>query len=335
MAELVMGELRLDGSQTVVDAYAGVATFAVLMADRARRVIAVEESKSAVADARVNVEGIPNVELRQARTEDVLHELAAGGVDAVLLDPPRAGCMPGTLDALLDVPPERVVYVSCDPETLARDLAILTAGPFRIEQVRPVDMFPQTYHVEAVATLVRDDERLAVLRARESLVLASSSPRRTEILGRLGLVFETEEPGVDEPDTAPGADPVEVARGASAREGPCRGIPKKRGKRARRRHRRRVGRRRARQAPRHGGRRADAARPAWPRAPGHHGGGARRRRDRRDSRGLPGVARGDARLHRRRDRGVRRLRRADGQGRARTACRTRRSLRRRKCAAAT
>ncbi len=212
MAELVMGELRLDGSQTVVDAYAGVATFAVLMADRARRIIAVEESKSAVADARVNVEGIPNVELRQARTEDVLSELAAEGVDAVLLDPPRAGCMPGTLDALLDVPPERVVYVSCDPETLARDLAVLAAGPFRIEQVRPVDMFPQTYHVEAVATLVRDDERLAVLRARESLVLASSSPRRTEILGRLGLPFETDEPGVDEPDAAPGADPVEVAR---------------------------------------------------------------------------------------------------------------------------
>ena len=212
MAELVMGELRLDGSQTVVDAYAGVATFAVLMADRARRVIAVEESKSAVADARVNIEGIPNVELRQARTEDVLSELAEGGVDAVLLDPPRAGCMPGTLDALLDVPPERVVYVSCDPETLARDLAILAAGPFRIEQVRPVDMFPQTYHVEAVATLVRDDERLAALRGRQTLVLASSSPRRTEILGRLGLPFETDEPGVDEPDAAPGADPVEVAR---------------------------------------------------------------------------------------------------------------------------
>lgn len=213
MAELVMSLLRLDGSQTVVDAYAGVATFAVLMADRAQRVIAVEESKSAVADARVNIEGIPNVELRQARTEDVLSELAAEGVDAVLLDPPRAGCMPGTLDALLDVPPERVVYVSCDPETLARDLAILTAGPFRIEQVRPVDMFPQTYHVEAVATLARDDERLAALRAREALVLASSSPRRTEILGRLGLPFETVEPGVDEPEAAPGADPVEVAQG--------------------------------------------------------------------------------------------------------------------------
>ena len=299
MAELVMGELRLDGSQTVVDAYAGVATFAVLMADRARRVVAVEESSAAVTDARVNVEGIPNVELRQARTEDVLAELAEGGVDAVLLDPPRAGCMSGTLDALLDAPPERVVYVSCDPETLARDLAILTAGPFRIEQVRPVDMFPQTYHVEAVATLVRDDERLAALRARQTLVLASSSPRRTEILGRLGLAFETAEPGRGRAGRASRSGPGRGRAGACAREGPCRSIPKERGKRTRRRYRRRAGRRRARQAPRRTGRCADAARPAWPRAPRRHGGGARRRRDRRGGGGLPGVARGDARLRRR------------------------------------
>ena len=212
MAELVMEELRLDGSQTVVDAYAGVATFAVLMAERARRVVAVEESAAAVADARVNVEGVPNVELRQARTEDVLLELAESGVDAVLLDPPRAGCMPGTLDALIEAPPARVVYVSCDPETLARDLATLTAGPFRIEQAQPVDMFPQTHHVEAVATLTRDDERLARLRERQTLVLASSSPRRSEILERLGLTFETAVPGVEEPEAHPGADALAVAQ---------------------------------------------------------------------------------------------------------------------------
>ena len=101
----------------MVDAYAGVATFAVLVAPHARRVIAVEESASALADARVNVEGAPNIELRQARTEDMLTELAAEGLDAVVLDPPRAGCLPGTLDALAASPPSRVVYVSCDPET--------------------------------------------------------------------------------------------------------------------------------------------------------------------------------------------------------------------------
>ena len=212
LAELVVEQLGLDGAQTVVDAYAGVGAFAVLVADRARRVIAVEESSAALEDARANVEGLANVELRQARTEDVLHELAEGGVDRVVLDPPRAGCMRGTLDALLDAPPERVVYVSCDPETLARDLAVLAAGPFRIEQVQPVDMFPQTHHVEAVATIARDDGRAAVLRARSRLVLASSSPRRSEILRRLGLGFETETPDVAEPAVEPGTDAVGLAR---------------------------------------------------------------------------------------------------------------------------
>jgi len=152
MAELVMSELKLTGEETVVDAYAGVSTFAVLLSDKVRRVVAVEESAAALADARVNIEGIANIELRQAKTEDVLMEVAAEGVDAVVLDPPRAGCMPGTLDALLEAPPKRLVYVSCDPETLARDLAILTAGPFAIEAVRPVDMFPQTFPVGGVVT---------------------------------------------------------------------------------------------------------------------------------------------------------------------------------------
>ena len=212
MAELVMDELRLDGAQTVVDAYAGVATFAVLLAGRARRVVAVEESASALADARENVAGLDNVELRQARTEDVLMELAADGVDAVVLDPPRAGCMPGTLDALLDAPPARVVYVSCEPETLARDLAALTAGPFRILRVQPIDMFPQTRHVETVVTLERDDARLAAIRARSALVVASASPRRAEILRRLGLDFTLAPSGVDEPDASPGTDAVALAR---------------------------------------------------------------------------------------------------------------------------
>ena len=215
MAELAMEQLGLDGSQTVVDAYAGVAVFAVLMAGRAKRVIAVEESAAALADARVNVEGVPNVELRQARTEDALLELASAGADAVLLDPPRAGCMPGALDALLDAPPPRVVYVSCDPETLARDLAVLTAGPFRIEQAQPVDMFPQTHHVEAVVTLIRDDERLARLRAREEVVLASVSPRRAAILRRLGVAFETADPGFAEAEadaSAGAADAADLAQ---------------------------------------------------------------------------------------------------------------------------
>lgn len=212
MAELVMRELRLDGTQTVVDAYAGVATFAVLMADRASRVIAIEESAAALKDARVNVDGIDNVELRQSRTEDVLAEFTEVGLDAVVLDPPRSGCMPGTLHALIDAPPKRIVYVSCEPETLARDLAVLAAGPFRIEQVSPVDMFPQTHHIEAVTTLVRDDERWARLKERSRVILASSSPRRQEIVQRLGLAFEIANPEIEEPEVSPGTDPIALAR---------------------------------------------------------------------------------------------------------------------------
>ncbi|MEX2598522.1 MAG: Maf family protein, partial [Dehalococcoidia bacterium] len=199
MARLVIDELALTGRETVVDAYAGVATFAVLIAPHVRRVLAVEESASALDDAKVNTEGIANVELRKAKTEDVLREMASDGVDAVILDPPRAGCMPGTLEALLEVPPVRIVYVSCDPESLARDLRVLTDGPFRIDSVQPVDMFPQTHHVECVTVLSLDPERQAALEARRHLVLASASPRRREALADLSLAFDIQPTDVPEP----------------------------------------------------------------------------------------------------------------------------------------
>ncbi|MDA0797440.1 MAG: Maf family nucleotide pyrophosphatase [Chloroflexi bacterium] len=211
MMTRVIEALELTGEETIVDAYAGVATFAVLLADHVKRAIAVEESASALIDARVNVAGIANVELRQARTEDVLAELVADGVDAIILDPPRTGCMPGTIDALLDSPPRRIVYVSCEPETLARDLALLTAGPFTLDSVTPVDMFPQTQHVESVSILTFDPERHAQLQARSQLVLASASPRRHEIVSRLGLEVDVAPNDVEEPAARPDQEPQDVA----------------------------------------------------------------------------------------------------------------------------
>jgi 23S rRNA (uracil1939-C5)-methyltransferase len=211
MMTRVIEALELTGNETIVDAYAGVATFAVLLADHVKRAIAVEESASALIDARVNVAGIANVELRQARTEDVLAELVAEGVDAIILDPPRTGCMPGTIDALLDSPPRRIVYVSCEPETLARDLALLTAGPFTLDSVTPVDMFPQTQHVESVSILTFDAERHAQLQARSQLVLASASPRRHEIVSRLGLDVDVATNDVEEPPARPDQEPQDVA----------------------------------------------------------------------------------------------------------------------------
>jgi 23S rRNA (uracil1939-C5)-methyltransferase len=218
MMELVYEGLALTGSEIVVDAYAGVGTFAVLLAGKARRVIAIEESASALEDAKHNISGTPNVEFRRGKTEQVLAELAREGLnvgvqlDAVVLDPPRAGCQPEALDALLAATPRRVVYVSCDPETLARDLKVLTDGPYRIECVQPVDMFPHTHHVECITTLVFDAERQVQLAARQRIVLASASPRRREILSRLGLEYVLAPSDVDEPPgQADGEDPVALS----------------------------------------------------------------------------------------------------------------------------
>ncbi len=211
VVELVREALALEGTETVVDAYAGVGTFAVLLAPYAGRIIAIENSAPAVADTRRNASGLSNVEYRQGRTEDVLQSLAPEAIDAVVLDPPRTGCAPGTLEALIAAAPARVAYVSCDPESLARDLKVLTAGPFRIERVQPVDMFPQTHHVECVVTLHRDEARRGTLARRQRMVLASASPRRRDIFARLGLAQETVDAGFAEPPAPAGQDAEALA----------------------------------------------------------------------------------------------------------------------------
>ena len=159
MMELVRDELHvsksvgtLQDSSTIVDAYAGVGTFAIMLAPYAGKILAIEESNSAVRDARINAQGIEGVQFVEGKAEEVLAQLEERP-QGVILDPPRAGCHRDTLDALIRLAPRRVVYVSCDPDTLARDLEILCDGPFRLERVRPVDMFPQTHHVECIASL--------------------------------------------------------------------------------------------------------------------------------------------------------------------------------------
>lgn len=142
-----------DGVGTAWDLYAGVGTLARLMAHRARWVDAVEMNARAVAEGRQNTAGYP-VRFHVGGVEDVLAELLDGGSvpDVVVMDPPRTGVRPAVVAALLKARPRRIVYVSCRPETLARDLGLLSQR-YTLRSVEAVDMFPRSDHVESVAVL--------------------------------------------------------------------------------------------------------------------------------------------------------------------------------------
>jgi 23S rRNA (uracil1939-C5)-methyltransferase len=155
LAEIVRERADVKNSKLAIDAYAGVGTFAVLLAPLIKKVIAIEESHSALKDAAINTIGINNLEFVNGKTEDVLKTLAENP-DVVILDPSRSGCHQQVIDVLLHRRPTRIIYVSCEAKSLAKDLSQLVRGGFQIESVEPIDMFPQTYHVESVTTLTRN-----------------------------------------------------------------------------------------------------------------------------------------------------------------------------------
>lgn len=149
----------LTGEETVIDAYCGIGTISLFLAQQAKLVYGVEIVPQAIEDAKQNAElnGITNAYFEAGKAEDVIPAWYKQGIkpDVIMVDPPRKGCDEALLDTILKMKPKRVVYVSCNPGTLARDLRILEDGGFKTREVQPVDMFPQTVHVEAVAWLER------------------------------------------------------------------------------------------------------------------------------------------------------------------------------------
>lgn len=150
----------LSGDETVIDAYCGIGTISLFLAKKAEKVYGVEIVPEAVEDAKRNaaINGIENAEFEVGTSEEVMPKWAEAGVnaDVILVDPPRKGCEESLLQSILKMQPKRVVYVSCNSSTLARDLRVLEDGGYRTVEVQPVDMFPHTGHVECVVRIYRD-----------------------------------------------------------------------------------------------------------------------------------------------------------------------------------
>ncbi len=149
----------LTGQETVIDAYCGTGTITLFLAGQAAKVYGIEIVKPAIADAWQNAQTnkIENVEFIAGDAVEVMPELYRNGVrpEVIVVDPPRAGCEPKVLETFVKMKPERIVYVSCNPASLARDLAILSEQGYQTMEIQPVDMFPHTHHVECVAKLIR------------------------------------------------------------------------------------------------------------------------------------------------------------------------------------
>lgn len=171
---LILNYAELQGQEEVWDLYCGIGTITLMLAKRARKVIGIEENSQAVEDAVINAQenGITNVSFIQGKVEDKLINLT-GNPDIVVIDPPRAGMDHLVIDRMLKIKPQRIIYVSCNPATLARDLKVLTGSgmngldsskiksseKYVIEKVQPVDMFPWSHHTETVVLMSRVDER--------------------------------------------------------------------------------------------------------------------------------------------------------------------------------
>ncbi|WP_293126541.1 23S rRNA (uracil(1939)-C(5))-methyltransferase RlmD [Microcoleus sp. bin38.metabat.b11b12b14.051] len=157
LLQVIVGQLNLQGSEVLVDAYCGIGTFTLPVAKQVKIAIGLEVQPAAIEQAKLNAElnDLKNVDFQVGTVENLLPSLGLTP-DIVLLDPPRKGCDRAVLETIKEMKPNRIVYVSCKPATLARDLKILCEnGDYQLARVQPADFFPQTSHVECVAFLVK------------------------------------------------------------------------------------------------------------------------------------------------------------------------------------
>ena len=154
-----LGFAELTGKETVLDAYCGTGTIGIIASPKAKKVVGVELNGDAVKDANVNAElnGVKNIEFYKDDAGRFMVKAAQSGAqyDVVIMDPPRAGASSDFLKCLVTLAPKKVVYISCNPETQARDVAFLVKNGYRVKKIQPVDMFPHTEHVECIVSLVR------------------------------------------------------------------------------------------------------------------------------------------------------------------------------------
>jgi 23S rRNA (uracil1939-C5)-methyltransferase len=162
MVRTVLAFSSLTGNETVLDLYCGIGNFSLPLAKKARTLFGIESGYSAIEDARANAQlnGISNTEFIADDMQKGLKTLIQRKLraDVIVLDPPRAGATLKTLERVLAFVPRKIVYVSCNPSTLARDLKFFKLFGFRLDRLQPVDMFPYTYHIECVAEMVRTED---------------------------------------------------------------------------------------------------------------------------------------------------------------------------------
>ena len=145
---------------TVIDAYCGIGTIGIVASKKAGKVIGVELNSEAVSDAKINasINNIKNATFVNADAGDFLVEYAKNAkADVVIMDPPRSGSTPEFLNSLLKIKPDRIVYISCGPDTQARDIKVLVKGGYKVTACQPFDLFPHTEHIETIVALHRTD----------------------------------------------------------------------------------------------------------------------------------------------------------------------------------